>query len=48
MRWPVQVDREHQFVRTAFADGFDAAATLRDDLSTQIQHGELIADPVKP
>jgi hypothetical protein len=48
MRWPVQVDREHQFVRTEFADGFDAAATLRDDLSTQIQHGELIADPVKP
>ncbi len=47
MRWPVQVDRERQFVRTAFADGFDAAAILRDDLSTQIQRGELIADPVK-
>ena len=47
MRWPVQVDREHQFVRTEFADGFDAAATLRDDLSTQIQRGDLIADPVK-
>jgi hypothetical protein len=47
MRWPVQVDREHQFVRTEFADGFDAAAVLRDDLSTQIQRGELVADPVK-
>ena len=46
MRWPVQVDREHQFVRTEFADGFDAAAALRDDLSTQIQRGELVADPV--
>lgn len=48
MRWPVQVEREHQFVRTEFADGFDAAAALRDDLSTQIQRGELIAEPVKP
>jgi len=48
MRWPVQVDREHQFVRTEFADGFDAAAALCDDLSTQIQRGELVAEPVKP
>jgi hypothetical protein len=47
MRWPVQVEREHQFVRTEFADGFDSAAVLRDDLSTQIQRGELIAEPVK-
>jgi hypothetical protein len=47
MRWPVQVEREHQFVRTEFADGFDAAAALRDDLSTQIQRGELVAEPVK-
>lgn len=47
MRWPVQIEREHQFVRTEFADGFDAAAVLRDDLSTQIQRGELVADPVK-
>jgi len=47
MRWPVQVDREHQFVRTEFADGFDAAAALRDDLSVRIQRGELIAEPVK-
>jgi hypothetical protein len=47
MRWPVQVERKHQFVRTEFADGFDAAAALRDDLSTQIQRGELIAEPVK-
>ena len=46
MRWPVQLEREHQFVRTEFADGFDAAAALRDDLSTQIQRGELIAEPV--
>ena len=36
MRWPVQVDREHRFVRTEFANGFDAAAVLRDDLSAQI------------
>jgi len=47
MRWPVQVEREHQFVRTEFADGYDAAATLRDDLSTQIQRGELVTEPVK-
>jgi hypothetical protein len=47
MRWPVQVEREHQFVMTEFADGFDAAAVLRDDLSTQIQRGDLIAEPVK-
>jgi hypothetical protein len=47
MRWPVQVEREHQFVRTEFADGFDAAAALRDGLSTQIQCGELIVEPVK-
>jgi hypothetical protein len=47
MRWPVQVEREHQFVRTEFADGFDAAAALRDGLSTQIQRGELIVEPVK-
>jgi hypothetical protein len=46
MRWPVQVEREHQFVRTEFADGFDAAAVLRDDLCTQIQRGELITEPV--
>ncbi|PXX00885.1 hypothetical protein C8E89_13127 [Mycolicibacterium moriokaense] len=46
MRWPVQLEREHQFVRTEFADGFDAAAVLRDDLSTQIQRGELTAEPV--
>ena len=48
MRWPVQVEREHQFVRTEFADGFDAATALRDDLTTQIQRGELVADAVKP
>jgi hypothetical protein len=47
-RWPVQVDREHQFVRTEFADGFEGAAVLRDDLTTQIQRGELVADPVTP
>lgn len=47
MRWPVHVERENQFVRTEFADGFDAAAALRDNLSTQIQRGELIAEPVK-
>jgi hypothetical protein len=47
MRWPVQVEREHQFVRTEYADGFDAAALLRDGLSTQIQRGELPAEPVK-
>jgi hypothetical protein len=47
MRWPVQVEREHQFVRTEFADGFEAAAVLREDLSAQIQRGELVAEPVK-
>jgi hypothetical protein len=47
MRWPVQVERDNQFVRTEFADGFDAAAVLRDGLSTQIQRGELIVEPVK-
>ena len=45
MRWPVQVDRDHQFVRTQFADGFDAAAALREDLITQIQRGELSQIP---
>jgi hypothetical protein len=48
MRWPVQVEREHQLVRTEFADGFDAAADLRDDLSARIQRGELVAETVKP
>jgi hypothetical protein len=47
LRWPVQIEREHQFVRTEFADGFDAAAALRDDLSTKIQRGELVVEPVK-
>jgi hypothetical protein len=47
MRWPVQVEREHRFVRTEFADGFDSAATLRDELSAQIQRGELVDEPVK-
>ena len=47
LQWPVQVDRKHQFVRTEFAGGFDAAAALRDDLSAQIQRGELVAEPVK-
>jgi hypothetical protein len=47
LRWPVQVERKHQFVRTEFADGFDAAAVLRDDLSAKIQRGELVAEPVK-
>jgi hypothetical protein len=47
MRWPVQVERDNQFVRTEFADGFDAAAALRDGLSTQIQRGELIVERVK-
>ena len=47
MRWPVQLDREHQFVRTEFADGFDAATVLRDDLSARIHRGELIAEPIK-
>lgn len=47
LRWPVQVERENQFVRTEFADGFDAAAVLRDDLSARIQRGELVAEPVK-
>ena len=46
MRWPVQVEREHRFVRTEFADGFDATAALRDDLSAKIQRGELVTDPV--
>jgi hypothetical protein len=44
LRWPVQVDREHQFVQTEFADSFDAAAALRDDLSSKIQRGELVAE----
>jgi hypothetical protein len=44
MRWPVQVEREHQFVRTDYADGFESAAVLRDDLSTQIQRGDLVAE----
>jgi hypothetical protein len=48
LRWPVQVDREHQFVRTEFADGFDAADALRDDLSARIQRGEPIAAAVTP
>ena len=43
MRWPVQIERENQFVRTEFADGFDAAAVLHDDLSTQIQRGDRLA-----
>jgi hypothetical protein len=47
MRWPVQVDREHQFVRTEFADGYNAAAVLRDGLSTTIHRGELTAEPAK-
>jgi len=47
MRWPVQIERENRFVRTEFADGFDAAGALRDDLSAQIQRGELVAEPVK-
>jgi hypothetical protein len=47
MRWPVQVQREHQFVRTEFANGFDAAGLLRDDLSTQIQRGELVVETIK-
>ena len=46
MRWPVQVERQHRFVRTEFADGFDAAGALRDELSAQIQRGELV-EPVK-
>ena len=46
MRWPVQVNRDHQFVGTQFADGFDAAAALREDLIMQIQRGEFVADPV--
>jgi hypothetical protein len=47
LRWPVQMDRKHQFVRTEFADGFDAAAALRDDLAKQIQRGELVAESVE-
>ena len=47
LRWPVQVEREHRYVRTEFADGFDKAAALRDELSEQIQRGELVAEPVK-
>jgi hypothetical protein len=46
MRWPVQVDREHQFVRTELADGYDAAAVLREGLSTKIQRGELTAESI--
>ena len=34
MQWPVHVDREHRFVQTEVADAFDAAAVLRDDLTT--------------
>jgi len=48
MRWPVQVERENRYVRTEFADGFDAATALRDNLSAQIQRGELVAEAVKP
>jgi hypothetical protein len=47
MRWPVEIERDHRFVRTEFAAGFDAAAALRDELSTQIQRGELATEPVK-
>ncbi|HEX2284990.1 MAG TPA: hypothetical protein VHI10_09225 [Mycobacterium sp.] len=41
MRWPVQIDRNKQHFRTEHADGFSAAAALRDDLATQIQRGDL-------
>jgi hypothetical protein len=42
MRWPVQIDRNKLYFRTDHADGFNAAAALRDDLTAQIQRGELV------
>lgn len=48
MRWPVQIEREKKHFRTEHADGFDAAATLRDDLAARIQSGALAPEPAEP
>jgi hypothetical protein len=48
MRWPVQIEREKKHFRTEHADGFDAAAALRDDLAARIQSGALAPEPAEP
>jgi hypothetical protein len=48
MQWPVQIEREKKHFRTEHADGFDAAATLRDELAAQIQSGALAPEPAEP
>lgn len=40
-RWPVQVSRKGEHVATRYADGFAAAATLRDDVAGGIEVGRL-------
>lgn len=40
-RWPVQVSRKGEHVATRYADGFAAAATLRDDVAGRIEVGDL-------
>jgi hypothetical protein len=47
MRWPVQIEREKKHFRTEHADGFDAAAALRDELAARIQSGALAPEPAE-
>jgi hypothetical protein len=49
LRWPVQIEREKKHFRTEHADGFDAAAALRDELAARIQSGALATpEPAEP
>lgn len=41
VRWPVQINRGGTHVRTSRADGYAAAAVLRDEVAADIERGAL-------
>ena len=46
-RWPVQINRDSKHFGTKYADGYESAAALRDDLAGRLEHGMVPAmEPV--
>jgi hypothetical protein len=46
-RWPVQINRGGEHFGTQYADGYESAAALRDELAGRLEHGMLpAAEPV--
>lgn len=47
-RWPVQINRKGEHFATRYADDFNAAAALRDEVAGRIEAGDLPAREAAP